>query len=115
MADKSFEVARLPGFGAVAVVVFLVLYVPIFTLVIYSFNAGTTITHWQGWSLKWYADAWENDAIQSAAIRSLVLATTAADAEVAAAAPVIEPGRSVSLEDPVPGTDSPKPGERHGG
>ncbi|WP_083489836.1 Sec-independent protein translocase protein TatB [Stenotrophomonas ginsengisoli] len=44
-----------------------------------------------------------------------VVATTAADAEAAAAAPVIEPGRSVSLEDPVPGTDSPKPGERHGG
>lgn len=78
MADKSFEVSRLPGFASVAMVVFLVLYVPIFTLVIYSFNAGTTITQWQGWSVKWYFDAWENDAIQQAAVRSLVLATTAA-------------------------------------
>ncbi|MDQ2065791.1 ABC transporter permease [Xinfangfangia sp. CPCC 101601] len=78
MADKSFEVSRLPGFGAIAVVVFLVLYVPIFTLVIYSFNAGTTITHWQGWSVKWYYDAWANVAIKEAAVRSLVLASAAA-------------------------------------
>ena len=44
-----------------------------------------------------------------------VVATTAVDDGVADTAAVIEPGRSVSLEGPVPGTGSPKPGERHDG
>lgn len=42
-------------------------------------------------------------------------ATTGADDVVADTAVVIEPGRSVSLEDPIPGTGSTQPGERHGG
>lgn len=78
MAKSQFHVSRLPGFGPIAIGVFLALYVPIFTLVIYSFNAGKTVTLWQGWSLHWYAEAWQNDAVQQAAVRSLMLATVAA-------------------------------------
>lgn len=78
MADRHFAVTRLPGFGPVAVAVFVVLYLPIVTLVIYSFNAGQSVTTWGGWSLGWYAKAWNNAAVQEATVRSLVLATSAA-------------------------------------
>ena len=66
MADRHFAVTRLPGFGPVAVAVFVVLYLPIVTLVIYSFNAGQSVTTWGGWSLGWYAKAWNNAAVQEA-------------------------------------------------
>jgi putrescine transport system permease protein len=35
--------------------VFLFLYLPIFTLVVLSFNASPMVTSWGGWSLRWYA------------------------------------------------------------
>ena len=50
MADRHFSVTRLPGFGPVAVAVFVALYLPIATLVVYSFNAGQSVTAWGGWS-----------------------------------------------------------------
>lgn len=78
MADRHFSVSRLPGFSAVAVAVFVALYLPIVTLVVYSFNAGQSVTTWGGWSLAWYAKAWNNDAVQEATLRSLVLALSAA-------------------------------------
>lgn len=77
MADRHFSVTRLPGFTAVAVAVFALLYLPIVTLVTYSFNGGQSVTTWGGWSLAWYAKAWGNDAVQEATVRSLVLALSA--------------------------------------
>ena len=77
MADPSFSPSRLPGFSTIATIVFVVLYAPIFTLVIYSFNAGKTVNDWQGFSLHWYADAWRNELVQDAALRSLTIATCA--------------------------------------
>ena len=35
--------------------VFLFLYLPIFTLVLLSFNASPMVTNWGGWSLRWYS------------------------------------------------------------
>lgn len=78
MAERHFPVARLPGFGAIAVAVFVALYLPIITLVIYSFNGGQSVTTWGGWSTVWYAKAWNNAAVQEATVRSLVLALSAA-------------------------------------
>ena len=78
MANGHFAVTRLPGFGPVAVAVFVALYLPVVTLVLYSFNAGSSVTTWGGWSLAWYAKAWSNGAVQEATLRSLVLATSAA-------------------------------------
>lgn len=34
--------------------VFLFLYLPIFTLITLSFNASPMVTRWGGWSLRWY-------------------------------------------------------------
>ncbi len=35
-------------------VVFAFLYLPILTLVVLSFNSSPLVTHWGGWSLRWY-------------------------------------------------------------
>jgi spermidine/putrescine transport system permease protein len=77
----------MPGFGAVAVGVFLALYLPIATLVLFSFNADTSMSRWGGLSLRWYHDAWVNQAVQEAALRSLLVATVAALASTVLAVP----------------------------
>ena len=73
MAER-FAVNRLPGFTTIAVLAFLALYIPIVTLVFFSFNAGKTVMDFNGFSLQWYAVAWQNTAVQEAAWRSLVIA-----------------------------------------
>ena len=78
MADRGFSVARLPGFSTVAIAVFVILYVPILTLVAYSFNASQSVAVWGGFSLDWYSKAWANDAVKSATVRSLIIAVAAA-------------------------------------
>jgi spermidine/putrescine transport system permease protein len=78
MAERGFSVARLPGFTTIAVVVFAALYMPIFMLAIGSFKAGQAVGDWQGFSLQWYAKAWQNDAVKDATLRSLLIASVAA-------------------------------------
>jgi len=60
------------------VAAFVLLYLPILTLVVYSFNASNTITVWGGFSLHWYADAWANDDVKAATLRSLIIGVSAA-------------------------------------
>lgn len=74
---RGFDVTRQPGFTAVAAVCFVLLYLPIVLLVVFSFNAGTSIALWEGFSLRWYASALENEQVQAATIRSVVIATAA--------------------------------------
>ncbi len=74
---RAFSLKRQPGFTAMAILCFVMLYAPIVTLVVYSFNAGKYIAIWEGFSLQWYVSAWNNEAVQDAAVRSLVLATLA--------------------------------------
>ncbi len=78
MAKPTFSVATLPGFATTAMLVFLALYLPIFTLVAYSFNASTSVAVWGGFSLDWYAKAWNNDVVKDATVRSLIIAVSAA-------------------------------------
>ena len=82
---RAFSVKRIPGFQSIALITFLLLYAPIIILIIYSFNYGTTLSIWEGFSLKWYKAAWNNDAVQEAAFRSLYLAATAATIATTAA------------------------------
>jgi len=74
---KPFSLKKQPGFGFIAIACFVMLYAPIITLVVYSFNAGKYLAIWEGFSLQWYVSAWHNQAVQDAAIRSLVLALQA--------------------------------------
>jgi spermidine/putrescine transport system permease protein len=75
---RGFSVTRLPGTTALALLCFALLYAPIATLVIYSFNAGSSIAVWEGLSWRWYVAAWQNAQVQEAALRSLVIASCAA-------------------------------------
>ena len=77
MTPAPFSVRHLPGFSATAFACFFVLYLPILILVFYSFNAGSNIALFEGFSWRWYEAAWHNEQVQQAAIRSLVLAVTA--------------------------------------
>jgi spermidine/putrescine transport system permease protein len=73
-----FDVRRLPGFGAVALVTLLLLYLPILVLVAYSFNEGVSQSRWEGFSLRWYEAAFANAQVREVSLRSLWLAGTAA-------------------------------------
>jgi len=56
----------------------VLLYLPIVTLVTFSFNASNSVAVWGGFSLHWYADAWANDDVKAATMRSLVIGVSAA-------------------------------------
>lgn len=84
-ALRPFSASRLPGFTAIAVAAFAALYLPILTLVVFSFNASNSMSSWGGFSLDWYRAAWANEAVQEAAGRSLVIAAFAAAISTAVA------------------------------
>ncbi len=77
MANRPFSVARLPGFTTTALVVFVALYLPIFTLAAYSFNKGVNMANWEGLSFQWYVKAWANEQVKSATLRSLTIGASA--------------------------------------
>lgn len=77
MSKRGFDVRRQTGFNTIALACFVMLYLPIILLVIYSFNAGTSIAIWEGFSWRWYVSAWDNEAVKSATFRSLTIAFTA--------------------------------------
>ena len=85
MSGKSYSISRLPGFNTIAILVFIALYLPIMVLVVYSFNAGRSISDWQGFSLSWYSVAWDNAEVKDATLRSLCLALAAAVVSTAVA------------------------------
>lgn len=78
MADRSFSVSRLPGFSTIAVMVFVMLYLPIGLLVLFSFNEGSSPAIWEGFSLHWFPRAWDNEQVKDATLRSLTIASAAA-------------------------------------
>lgn len=53
---------------------FLVLYAPILTLVIFSFNDSKRNIVWRGFSEKYYIKAWNNDSLIEAFVNSLTIA-----------------------------------------
>lgn len=58
------------------------LYLPIMTLVVYSFNASKMVTVWTEFSLKWYNALFHNSAIITAVGLSLLLAFLSAISSV---------------------------------
>ncbi len=75
---SNFSIKRQTGFGAIALFCFVLLYVPIATLVVYSFNAGSSIAVWEGFSWRWYVAAWNNEQIVETSTRSFIIASIAA-------------------------------------
>ncbi|MBK8906204.1 MAG: ABC transporter permease [Anaerolineaceae bacterium] len=57
-----------------AVGIFLFLYIPILILIIYSFNDGSQIGLWTGFSLRWYGELFQNQSVLDALKLSLWVA-----------------------------------------
>jgi spermidine/putrescine transport system permease protein len=55
-------------------VVFTFLYLPLLVLIIFSFNDSKANIVWKGFTLKWYAKAFENDDLREALFNSLLIA-----------------------------------------
>ena len=66
---RSFLVLTLMILG------FLFLYIPILSLIFYSFNASRLVTVWGGFSTKWYVELMSNEAVKNAAWLSFRIAT----------------------------------------
>lgn len=75
---NTFNLKRQPGFATIAMICLFLLYLPIATLVVYAFNAGSSVAIWEGFSLRWFEAAWHNEQVKEAAGRSLVIAAFAA-------------------------------------
>jgi spermidine/putrescine transport system permease protein len=75
---RGFSVKSQTGFGTTAIACMVALYLPIVILVFYAFNGSESLSQWGGFSLRWFAAAWQNQAIQEASLLSLVVAAIAA-------------------------------------
>ena len=78
---RRHDLRRYPGFGAATVLCLFILYAPLAVVAVYSFNASPSITAWEGFSLRWYADVFtgpESERFKDAARNSFVIAITAA-------------------------------------
>ncbi len=83
MAGRKYDLRVYPGFRAITVLCLVVLYAPLVVVAVYSFNASPSITQWEGFSLRWYADVFtgpESAKFKLAARNSFVIALTAATA-----------------------------------
>jgi putrescine transport system permease protein len=74
---------RPPLFRITALVFgFAFLYVPILSLIVYSFNKSRLVTVWGGFSTEWYGKLFENEQILDAAWLSLKVASVNATGAV---------------------------------
>jgi len=73
---RSASLFTVLGFG------YAFLYVPILSLIVYSFNESRLVTVWAGFSTKWYGELLNNDQILSAAWLSLKIAVLNASGSV---------------------------------
>lgn len=57
-----------------AILVFAFFYVPVLVLIIFSFNAGRSGLVWEGFSLNWYVELFNDPAIISAFVNTIIVA-----------------------------------------
>ena len=57
---------------------FAFLYIPILTMIAWSFNDSRLMSVWTGFSLRWYASLWENEQVIDALFLSLRIAFVSA-------------------------------------
>ena len=58
--------------------IFIILYAPIVTLIVLSFNQSKTRAKWGGFTLKWYKELLKNEQIMSAFYTTLIIAFVSA-------------------------------------
>jgi spermidine/putrescine transport system permease protein len=56
--------------------IFTFLYLPIFILIVYSFNNSKYSLNWTGFTYKWYEKLMENDTLLESAINSIIIASS---------------------------------------
>ncbi len=81
MKARRYDLRRYPGFLAITILCLVILYAPLMVVAVYSFNASPSITIWEGFSLRWYADVFsgpESAKFKQAAWNSIIIAVTAA-------------------------------------
>ena len=59
-----FAIKKQTGFTTIAILCFVMLYAPVMTLIFYSFNAGSSVALWEGFSMRWYHAAWANEQLK---------------------------------------------------
>ncbi len=59
-------------------VVFLVMYAPILVLIFFSFNAGSSTSSFEGFSLRWYGALFQNEYVMQSLYNTLILASVSA-------------------------------------
>lgn len=57
--------------------ILIFLYVPIFTLIVLSFNESRSMAVWKGFTFQWYKDLFQNESIMNALYTTLIVATLA--------------------------------------
>lgn len=62
---------------AYAALVYFFLYLPIFVLIVFSFNASKSRSAWTGFSLKWYRQLFRNELILTSLRNTLIVAVIA--------------------------------------
>ncbi len=72
MKNRSLMLMTIVVFG------YALLYVPIVSVVVYSFNDSRLVTLWGGFSLRWYANLLSDDELLDAALLSLRIAIVSA-------------------------------------
>ncbi|SFD10689.1 ABC transporter permease [Clostridium uliginosum] len=58
-------------------IIFLFLYTPIFTLMVFSFNESKTMGKWTGFTFKWYKELFNNHRLMSALYYTVLIAVLA--------------------------------------
>ena len=71
---RSTRVSRIVFLAAV----FIFTYLPIFVLVVFSFNSGRSTGVWEGFSFKWYEELVNDDRIKSALLTTVIVALSSA-------------------------------------
>ena len=59
-------------------IVYAFLFLPIFVVIVYSFNAAKYTSEWKGFTLKWYSQLFGNAALIDAVVNTLSVAALAA-------------------------------------
>jgi ABC-type spermidine/putrescine transport system permease subunit II len=76
---------RLPGVASVALVglVLVILFGPVLMLALFSFNDSSIISlPWEGFTTRWYEEAWNAGQARDAVLNSLLVATLVASASL---------------------------------
>ncbi|SSC12995.1 polyamine transporter subunit; membrane component of ABC superfamily [Mesotoga infera] len=67
----------------ITTIVFVFLYLPIFALVVLSFNSARQGVAWTGFTLKWYAELFRQSDIWAAFLNTIIIAVTSSVAATA--------------------------------